>query len=109
MFLSNALHEGISFGLCPEPGSAKAISAPGNQRYELLIALLDNSVSCTERFGALPLENPEQGRYEINGGLPAIDVVRAIEKEVGRRLDRPRVMGTTGIDVDGRLIDVRLA
>jgi hypothetical protein len=106
-FLRNALRDGIAFGLGTGPGNFKEMAKEGTARDSQVTKLHGRLVSVAEAVGALPHENPEQGRYDENIKLPLDEVVAAIEAVIGQ-IHRPPVMGMYGVALsDGRIIDPR--
>ena len=107
-FMRNGLRTGLGYGLGTGPGAFKAMSVAGEAREASVLLLLDRLASLAEAIGALPHENPEQGRYGENIAISATELVDRIESTVGARIGRPPVIGEFGLFVDGQIIDPRV-
>lgn len=69
---------------------------------------IDRLVAAAEATGAMPLENPEQGRYGSSCLLDLAEIVERIEKTLGFRIARKPIMGFFGVPYNGGIIDVRI-
>jgi hypothetical protein len=69
---------------------------------------LDRLTMAAVAMGALPMENPEQGRYGENFKVPLADVVAAIEAILGYSIIRQPLMGLFGVSHGGGIIDARV-
>jgi hypothetical protein len=65
---------------------------------------LDWLVSLAEALGAAPVENPEQGSTGLAFEAGIDQLLAAINRELGFKLDFPRVGAPCGLEIDGHLI-----
>jgi hypothetical protein len=61
-------------------------------------------VSLAEAVGAAPMENPEQGGIGLAFEAEPADLLAALDRELGFRLDFPDVGAPRGLEIEGRLI-----
>ena len=108
-YLRNGLRESVCYGLGPGPQHFAALREIGEPRAANVLIILDRLAALAEAVGALPYENPEQGRYGINTGLGVTELIAAIERTIGTEIHRPPVMGICGLrDGADRIIDCRV-
>ncbi len=106
-YMRNAMRESLTHGLGPGHDVFKAMSKPGLTQNVNVQIIIDRLASLAEAVGALPCENPEQGRYGVNVTLTATDLVNRIEAVIGAPIGRGPAMGNFGIRVNEKIIDVR--
>jgi len=108
-YLRNGLRRAIAYGLGPGAEVFDAMRETGAGRHANLALLADRLASLAVAIGALPHENPEQGRYGTNLTLAISDLATLIEAHLGVHIFRPPVAGLFGVEVaPGRIIDVRV-
>lgn len=106
--MSNALRRDTTWGLGPGEVVWKAMNTPGESRESTILLMMDRLAALGEAVGALPMENPEQGRYGVSLALAVSDIVGTIQQKIGE-IHRPMVMGMFGLSVgENRVIDVRV-
>ena len=107
--LADYLGNGLRTALCTGvggPGIFQRMS--GSEWRDPVLQLVDRLAAVAEAVGALPYENPEQGRYGQNVQLAISELTDAIESTLRFPISRPKVMGNYGISVDGGVIDSRV-
>ena len=108
-YLRNGLRRSIAYGLGLGDEVFRAMSDGGEGQSNNLALLADRLASLAVAIGALPQENPEQGRYGINLQMPVVELVRCIEARLGKDIHRPLVAGLFGVEVGpGRIVDHRV-
>lgn len=108
-YMSNAMRRTLTHGLGPGQQVFEAFcDSQGEGQKANVLILLDRLAALAESVGALPYENPEQGRYGENIMLPFEDMVAAIEAKIGTEIHRPPVMGNFGLNHKGNIIDFRV-
>src|SRR5262249_3473336 len=105
-YLGNGLRTALCTGLGPGPVIFQTMS--GSEWRAPILQLVDRLAATAEAAGALPYENPEQGRYGQNIQLAISELTDAIESTLRFPISRPKVMGNYGIGVDKGVIDFRV-
>jgi len=88
-------------------GGARQHARARDRRFAERLArwTYDKLVSLAEAVGALPLENPENGRWGINARIAPVDLFAGIQAAIGADLSPPpHVGGHLGIDVGSGII-----
>ena len=109
IYLSNAMRTSFSYGLGAGTGVYRAMESEGEGRTANLILLADRLAAVAEAVGALPVENPEQGRYGESLQIPIPELVRIIQAHLGVEIFRPQVAGLFGVKIGpNQMIDMRV-
>jgi len=95
-YLCNVSRQDASAGITQGAGEFSRISRDAGYRDFITLMAKDKLVSLAEALGALPIENPEQGRYRFNLHRDAADLVDRISERLGIVISPP--------DVDGGLL-----
>jgi hypothetical protein len=107
-YLSDAYRQEITHGLGPGRQVYEATQTPDGNRA-IATLCVDRLAALAEAVGALPLENPEQGRWGVAMYLPPASILEAIERELAANLTPPQTMGYFGVRTGQGLFFVRSA
>jgi hypothetical protein len=108
-YLRNGLRRDIGPGLGLGKEVFDAMRAEGEGRQTNLALISDRLASFAVAIGALPYENPEQGRYGEHLGRSIEELTRLIEATLKVHIFHPPVAGLFGVEVGPRqIIDVRV-
>ena len=106
--LVQAYREPITHGLGPGRAVYDAARTPeGESGIATLCA--DRLAALAEAVGAVPIENPEQGRWGVNLKLPPEDLVDRIQSAIGASIVPSMAMGYFGVPIRSHLFFVRSA
>jgi len=108
-YLTNGLRTDLCYGLGAGPQVFAAFDSGGDAAWANILIVKDRLVSLAVAIGALPFENPEQGRYGENIHMPFYELVKLIEDRIGAEIYRPPVMGMYGISKEpDKIFDARI-
>ena len=106
--LQNMSVRDVTQGLTQGAGYAEALRGNSYIQTSLAYYIFDRLICLAEALGCVPLENPEQGRWDKNIYLTPAEVVKAIESELGFEIMPPQVEhGLFGLEIGGRVIGPR--
>ena len=107
-YLSEAYRREVTHGLGPGRQVFEATQTPhGNRAIATLC--VDRLAALAEAVGALPIENPEQGRWGVAIYMDPAEILGAIERELAADLTPPQTMGYFGVPAGRGLFFVRSA
>jgi hypothetical protein len=106
--LACACREPITHGLGPGRAVFEAASTEEGSRG-IAALCVDRLAGLAEAVGALPVENPEQGRLGVNLYLDPAVMADAIERMIGISIRPSMAMGYFGVPVRDHLFFVRSA
>jgi hypothetical protein len=92
-YLCNMSRNSATHGLTQGRVEYDHITRDKNYQHCLALFAKDKLVSLAEAIGAIPIENPEQGRYGENIYEDTDELIRKIEKIIGIELSPPPIEG----------------
>lgn len=108
-YLRNFLRSGAAYGLGAGDQVFDAMRGGGDGLVANLAIITDRLASLAVAIGALPQENPEQGRYGVSLNLTVARLTTLIEGTLKTHIYRPPVAGLFGVEVaSGQIIDTRV-
>lgn len=104
--LLNGLRQPFAFGLGAGPAWFRMLKdRKGSDAYGAIV--LDRLVSLGEALGILPRENPETDLWGVHAYADMTELCSKIEGRLGFGLGMPRVLGTSGVVVGDRLLNIK--